>query len=252
MSARKRSNSSPPGSTTARSPAARASRAEPSSIGAGRPMCATSRARSARAAGAPRGGSGSRLRTTPSCWDSTWAMDACRLLLGPTGCGSRSTRSTRRSSGDGAAAETQPARQPRRHRPQGNDGELRQHLSVLVALPLSVSAARGGEEARAPHRAGTLAARAARRRAMALHPGMYPLGRLLLHQSHGRSPPKPYEYLSYDFTNKSADVMDLFVTTCGTVGVATRVTCDSRGIWHVRINRRPSVALMLKNVGRKA
>jgi hypothetical protein len=64
--------------------------------------------------------------------------------------------------------------------------------------------------------------------------------------------PTPYEYLSYDFTNKSADVVDLFVTTCGTVGVATRVTCDPRGVWHVRINRRPSVALMLKNVGRKA
>lgn len=61
----------------------------------------------------------------------------------------------------------------------------------------------------------------------------------------------PYEYLSYGFSNKSKDIVDLFVEACGRVGVFTRVNCSARGQWDVRINRRESVALMLAHVGRK-
>jgi len=63
--------------------------------------------------------------------------------------------------------------------------------------------------------------------------------------------PEPYEYLSYEFSNMSKDIIDLFVRVCERVGVFTRVNCDSRGRWDVRINRRDSVALMLEHVGRK-
>lgn len=60
----------------------------------------------------------------------------------------------------------------------------------------------------------------------------------------------PYEYLSYDFTNKSTGITDLFTHTCNLVGIAYRRTAF-RGIWKVRINRRESVARMLANVGLK-
>lgn len=62
----------------------------------------------------------------------------------------------------------------------------------------------------------------------------------------------PYEYLSYDFSNRSEHIARLFVAACGMVGVTTRLNCDSRGRWDVRINRRDSVALMLQHVGRKS
>jgi len=60
----------------------------------------------------------------------------------------------------------------------------------------------------------------------------------------------PYEYLSYDFTNYSADVIAIFRAACDLVGVGYRVTRYQRA-WKVRINRRPNVALMLANVGVK-
>ena len=60
----------------------------------------------------------------------------------------------------------------------------------------------------------------------------------------------PYEYLSYDFTNYSADVIAIFRAACYLVCVAYRVTQYQRA-WKVRINRRPSVGLMLGNVGIK-
>ncbi len=56
----------------------------------------------------------------------------------------------------------------------------------------------------------------------------------------------PYEYLSYDFFNTSQDILDLFCETCDQVGVEYR-----RYAKHVRIYRRPSVALMKANVGVK-
>jgi Homeodomain-like domain len=56
-----------------------------------------------------------------------------------------------------------------------------------------------------------------------------------------------YAYESYDFANHSKDILGLFVSTCDLVGVECRVYEK-----HVRINRRPSVALMLEHVGRKS
>jgi hypothetical protein len=62
---------------------------------------------------------------------------------------------------------------------------------------------------------------------------------------------QPYEYLSYDFSNMSTEIVELFVRACERVGVVTRVNRSRRGLWDVRINRRPSVALMLDHVGLK-
>jgi hypothetical protein len=56
----------------------------------------------------------------------------------------------------------------------------------------------------------------------------------------------PYEYLSYDFYNYSADIRQLFVDACRGLGLACRPAGNS-----VRINRRASVALMLEHVGFK-
>jgi hypothetical protein len=64
--------------------------------------------------------------------------------------------------------------------------------------------------------------------------------------------PVPYEYRSYGFSNKSKDIVDLFVGACDRVGVLTRVNGSARGQWQVRINRRASVALMLEHVGLKS
>lgn len=62
----------------------------------------------------------------------------------------------------------------------------------------------------------------------------------------------PYEYMSYDFTNMSTDIVRLFINACDLVGVRTRPTrWKKSGVWHVRINQRPSVALMLEHVGKK-
>jgi hypothetical protein len=63
---------------------------------------------------------------------------------------------------------------------------------------------------------------------------------------------QPYEYLSYDFSNKSKDIVDLFVTACDLAGIRDyRLTNGRLSRWDVRINRRASVALMLKHVGLK-
>ena len=56
-----------------------------------------------------------------------------------------------------------------------------------------------------------------------------------------------YEYLSYDFSNRSSDILDLFVGACDHVGVDYR-----RYERHVRIYRRPSVAAVVEHVGLKA
>jgi hypothetical protein len=63
---------------------------------------------------------------------------------------------------------------------------------------------------------------------------------------------RPNEYLSYDFSNRSDDIVGLFIAACDRVGVVTRPNFNhARGLWQVRINRRASVALMLENVGLK-
>jgi hypothetical protein len=56
----------------------------------------------------------------------------------------------------------------------------------------------------------------------------------------------PYEYLSYDFANWSADIVDAFVTTCETLALRPR-----RYRRHVRLYRREDVAQLLDHVGRK-
>ena len=61
-----------------------------------------------------------------------------------------------------------------------------------------------------------------------------------------------YEYLSYEFSNMSGEIVDLFVQACDCVGVFTRTTGGGSRRWSVRINRRDSVARMLEHVGRKS
>lgn len=61
----------------------------------------------------------------------------------------------------------------------------------------------------------------------------------------------PYDYLSYDFCNMSRDIVELFTCACDSVGVRYRATGSPGSAWRVRINRRPSVALMLEHVGLK-
>jgi Homeodomain-like domain-containing protein len=61
----------------------------------------------------------------------------------------------------------------------------------------------------------------------------------------------PYEYLSYDFSNRSHDITQLFVGVCEVLELKPRVNCDGLGRWDVRINRRESVARMVKHVGVK-
>jgi hypothetical protein len=64
---------------------------------------------------------------------------------------------------------------------------------------------------------------------------------------HGR-----YEDLCYGFANKSGDIVRLFTQACAKAGVTTRTNFNAtRAVWDVRINQRPSVALMLEHVGRK-
>jgi Homeodomain-like domain len=59
-----------------------------------------------------------------------------------------------------------------------------------------------------------------------------------------------YEYRSYDFTNMSKDIVNLFVRACDGVGVFTRTTGGGSRKWSVRINRR-RVAKMVEQVGLK-
>jgi hypothetical protein len=63
-----------------------------------------------------------------------------------------------------------------------------------------------------------------------------------------------YEYLSYDFTNRSKDIVDLLTAAFDSVGIGDyRVTLfKPKGAWKVRVNCRESVARMLEHVGVKA
>jgi hypothetical protein len=55
-----------------------------------------------------------------------------------------------------------------------------------------------------------------------------------------------YEYLSYEFTNLSADIRDMFVSVCRFLDLDVRP-----GRKHIRINRRASVARLVEHVGLK-
>jgi len=56
----------------------------------------------------------------------------------------------------------------------------------------------------------------------------------------------PYVYLSYDFHNRSSDILDLFAFACDVVGLEYR-----RYVHHFRVYRRSSVALIERHVGLK-
>lgn len=55
-----------------------------------------------------------------------------------------------------------------------------------------------------------------------------------------------YSYLSWDFSNRSQDILELFCATCSAVGVEHR-----RYHHHVRVHRRGSVDLLVERVGLK-
>jgi hypothetical protein len=55
-----------------------------------------------------------------------------------------------------------------------------------------------------------------------------------------------YSYLSYDFSNRSADIREIFASVCETAGLRPR-----RNATHVRLNRRADVALLREHVGVK-
>jgi hypothetical protein len=64
--------------------------------------------------------------------------------------------------------------------------------------------------------------------------------------------PEPYEYLNYNFSNKSTDIVDLFLAACNLAGVEYRATFNpKRELWQVRVNRRESVARLVEHVGLK-
>jgi len=56
----------------------------------------------------------------------------------------------------------------------------------------------------------------------------------------------PYEYLTVDFCNKSADIRSLFGDACETAGLDYRMNGD-----RVRINRRESVKPVIAEIGTK-
>lgn len=57
----------------------------------------------------------------------------------------------------------------------------------------------------------------------------------------------PYEYLTYEFRNRSEDILRLFLDTCERLGLEYRIHSE-----RVRINRRSSVAAFVEHVGVKA
>jgi hypothetical protein len=56
-----------------------------------------------------------------------------------------------------------------------------------------------------------------------------------------------YEYLSYEFANRSSDILDLFERTCLELGLRPRRYARS-----IRLNRREDVARMVAHVGVKS
>ena len=55
-----------------------------------------------------------------------------------------------------------------------------------------------------------------------------------------------YEYVSYDFRNRSSDILDLFSAACDLVGVEHRRYAE-----RIRVYRRASVALLMDEIGVK-
>lgn len=62
----------------------------------------------------------------------------------------------------------------------------------------------------------------------------------------------PYEYLSYHFSNRSTEIVEIFEAACRNVGILHRkVLNQSRELWEIRINRRGCVAMLKEHVGIK-
>lgn len=62
----------------------------------------------------------------------------------------------------------------------------------------------------------------------------------------------PYEYLSYQFSNNSEDILGLFTHACDLAGVHGYRVNWHAGKGSVRINRRGDVELLLSHVGVKS
>jgi hypothetical protein len=141
---------------------------------------------------------------------------------------------------------------PRKRHRSGAGNRLRPRLRLLLASGLFVPTARARQETQAIdlledwQRERFAAAPWPFIRGCIRTDGCAFINRTQVHR------PEPYEYLSYEFSNKSKNIVDLFVEACDRVGVFTRVTYNATGRWSVRINRRASVALMLEHVGVKA
>jgi hypothetical protein len=57
-----------------------------------------------------------------------------------------------------------------------------------------------------------------------------------------------YEYLSYHFCSMSSDIALIWEQACELAGIEYRMTCDPRGRWNGRINRRESVAKLIEAI----
>jgi hypothetical protein len=81
---------------------------------------------------------------------------------------------------------------------------------------------------------------------------LHSLGRLRLHQPHRHPPTGALRVPNYNFSNKSTDIVDLFLAACNLAGVEYRATFNpKRELWQVRVNRRESVARLVEHVGLK-
>ena len=61
----------------------------------------------------------------------------------------------------------------------------------------------------------------------------------------------PYSYRSYEFSNYSSDIADLFARACDLVGIRYRRNVGRHGSAKFRINRRDDVGVLLRTVGIK-
>ena len=61
----------------------------------------------------------------------------------------------------------------------------------------------------------------------------------------------PYSYPSYEFSNYSSHIADLFAETCDAVGIEYRRNRGRHASAKFRINRRESVEVLLRAVGPK-
>jgi hypothetical protein len=83
--------------------------------------------------------------------------------------------------------------------------------------------------------------------ALVEHPELFVRG--LIHSDGWRGANgSPYAYPRYQFSNRSADVRQLFVRACDAIGVQTR----QMNAWTISVARRTSVALFDWLVGPKS